>query len=290
MEFDLDLGIFLEFGLILGIRFEQVLGGLSRLKAMPLSALVCPSMSKDMSNNSINQREAQNCPIVGSNKKIICSNSIKTNRNELIRRSLSGINNDELQNLVRVREEARRPIPTSRRRIPVPAPRKMGVKQLIRFFENNPIPPYRPIPAPRTKKQQPVPAPRTRIGEKQRALKGFKSYEIGLKSDRDALVHLKNTRLALSRLFGTILNEIKGFKCVETLKVTFVKKKDDDDIDKTAYFNSRAQIVINPDDFLPSLQLTQQQILNGTGVWLSEGSGWTISSIDEHYINKVNCV
>ena len=243
MEFDLDLGIFLEFGLILGIRFEQVLGGLSRLKAMPLSALVCPSMSKDMSNNSINQREAQNCSIVGSNKKIIYSNSIKTNRKELIRRSLSGITNDELQNLVRVREEVRRPIPTSRRRIPVPAPRKMGVKQLIRFFENNPIPPYRPIPAPRTKTQQPVPAPRTRIGEKQRALKGFtKSYEIGLKSDRDALVHLKNTRLALSRLFGTILNEIKGFKCVETLKVTFVKKKDDDDIDTTAYFNSRAQI------------------------------------------------
>ena len=94
---------------------------------------------------------------------------------------------DELQNLVRVREEARRPIPTPRRRIPDLAPRKMGVKQLIRFFENNPIPPYRPIPAPRTKKQQPVPASKTRIGEKRRALKGFtKSYKIGLKSDRCA--------------------------------------------------------------------------------------------------------
>ena len=96
-------------------------------------------------------------------------------------------------------------------------------------------------------------------------------------------MQLQNTRLAISRLFGTILNEIKGFKCVETLKVTFVKKKDDD-IDKTAYFNSRARIVINPNDFLPSLQLSQQQILNGIGVWLSEGSGWTISSIDEPYI------
>ena len=212
---------------------------------------------------------------------------MKTNRNEVIKQLLSGIINDELQYLVRVREEARRPIPTPRRRIPVPAPRKMGVKQLIRYFENNPILPYRPIPAPRTKKQQPVSVPRTRIGEKRRALKGFtKSYEIGLKSDRDALVQIQNTRLAISRLFGTILNEIKGFKCVETLKVTFVKKKDDD-IDKTAYFNSRARIVINPNDFLPSLQLSQQQILNGTGVWLSEGSGWTISSIDEHYINTV---
>jgi len=32
---------------------------------------------------------------------------------------------------------------------------------------------------------------------------------------------------------------------------------------------------------LSSLQLSQQQF------WLSEGSGWTISSIDEHYINTV---
>ena len=76
-------------------------------------------------------------------------------RNELIRRLLSGLTDSEFENLVRVREEARhipdprrkreaRSIPTPRR--PVPTPRKMGVKQLIRYFENNPIPPYRPVP------------------------------------------------------------------------------------------------------------------------------------------------
>ena len=70
---------------------------------------------------------------------IIYSNSMKTNRNELIRRLLSGVTDDELENLVRVREEARRPIP---------APRKMGVKQLIRYFENNNLyKPPRPIPS-----------------------------------------------------------------------------------------------------------------------------------------------
>ena len=35
------------------------------------------------------------------------------------------------------------------------------------------------------------------------------------------------------------------------------------------------------------MQLSQQQILNGIAVWLSEGSGWVISSIDEHCINTV---
>ena len=150
-------------------------------------------------------------------------------RNELIRRLLSGLTDSELENLVRVREEAR-PIPAPRRqrqRRPIPTPRR-NVQQLIRHFEANPIAPYRPIPAPRMRKQQPVPATRARIGEKRRALNDFtKSDEIGLKSDRDALVPLQNTRLAISRLFNVILNEIKGFKFVETLKVTLVKRKDE---------------------------------------------------------------
>ena len=139
--------------LTLGIWFQPVLGSLSRLK--------------DIASHTSMQ-------MVRSNKNnIIYSNSMKTNRNELIRRLLSGVTDDELENLVRVREEARRPIP---------APRRMGVKQLIRYFENdNLYKPQRPIPAPRTKKQQPqpqlrpqlIPAPRTKIMEKSKALKGY---------------------------------------------------------------------------------------------------------------------
>ena len=40
---------------------------------------------------------------------------------------------------------------------------------------------------------------------------------------------------------------------METLKVTFVKRKDEHDIYRPAYFNSRAQIVINPNDFFTNL-------------------------------------
>ena len=100
-------------------------------------------------------------------------------------------------------------------------------------------------------------------------------------------MQLQNTRLAISRLFRTILNETKGFKFVEKFKVTFMKRKDDENLYKPAYFNSRVEIIINPNVFIPSLQLSQQQILNGIAVWLSEGSGWTIRSLDEHYINTV---
>ena len=73
-------------------------------------------------------------------------------RNELIKRLLSGLTDSELENLVRVREEAR-PIPAPRRQRearPTPTPMR-NVQQLILHFEANPIPPYRPIRAPRMK-------------------------------------------------------------------------------------------------------------------------------------------
>ena len=85
----------------------------------------------------------------------------------------------------------------------------------------------------------------------------------------------------------TMLQTTKGFKFVETIKAAIVKRKDNKNIYKPAYFNSRTQIVINPNDFRPDLQASQQQVMNSIGVWLSEGSGWAISSIDEHYINIV---
>ena len=103
------------------------------------------------------------------------------NRNQLIKRLLSGLTDSELENLLCVGEEAR----------PIPAPGK-SVKQMVQEYENNIIPPPppefidKPIPAPRTKKQKPVPDPRTKIVERRKALKGFtQSFEISLKNNLD---------------------------------------------------------------------------------------------------------
>ena len=166
--------------------------------------------------------------------KIIYSNSMKTNRNELIRRLLSGVTDDELENLVRVREEARRPIP---------APRKMGVKQLIRYFENNNL--YKP---PRPKKQeprpQPIAAPRTKIMEKSKALKGYtKSYEIAIKNDKDILEQLQNTRLAISRFPYDYMDSFERFN------ETQLPSKDD-------FFSQLTQDAI-----------TDEQYCHATKVW-----------------------
>ena len=56
----------------------------------------------------------------------------------------------------------------------------------------------------------------------------------------------------------------------------------------TEKFNSTTDLIINDTDIKLAIQASQQQILNKIAQWISEGSGWTIQSIENHYINIVN--
>lgn len=56
---------------------------------------------------------------------------------------------------------------------------------------------------------------------------------------------------------------------------------------KTAHFNSKTQIIINKNEVYPSIVKCSQQILNRISVWISEGSGWIVESLDGHHINIV---
>ena len=84
---------------------------------------------------------------------------------------------------------------------------------------------------------------------------------------------------------------MKGFKFIETLEVTFEKDTIDSktgkrvSIYKTAFFNGKAKIVTKVDDLEPELNMSRQEILNMIDKWVSEGSGWVIDRIDNHYIN-----
>ena len=75
----------------------------------------------------------------------------------------------------------------------------------------------------------------------------------------------------------------EGLKFIEALKVTFSKVSNNEVISKTAYFNSKVKTIINDSEIFESLQLSKQQILNVIAQWISEGSGWTIQSVDGHY-------
>ena len=168
-------------------------------------------------------------------------------------------------------------------RTPIPATRK-SVKQMVQEYEDNIILP--PTPKPRTKK--PTPLPRTKIEQVDKALKGYtKSYEIDIKNDKDPLIQLQNTRLAIEYHIIKVLTSMKGLKFVETLRVTFKKLSKDEIVYKTAYFNSKPKTIINNTEIPEALQSSKDHILNMIAQWISEGSGWTVESVDNHYLNIV---
>jgi len=207
--------------------------------------------------------------------------------------SLKKLSKSELIKLL-LKQEKKKPeiivVDDTKPRRPIPTPRK-SVKQMAKQYEEHLILPppefrddYKPVPAPGSKK--PVPTPRTKIEQVDKALKGYtKSYEINIKNNKDPLVQMQNTRKASEYHINTLLNEIKGLKYVETLKVTLKKLADDEAVYKSAYFNSSAQTIINQTEIIDSLQSSKQQILNKVAEWISQGSGWTIKSVDSHYLN-----
>ena len=255
--------------------------------------------------------------------KIISFNSMENHtKNQLLRELLDGITLDDLKILIDLKKEihsiqkpSRKPIQTPRKSVnqmakeyedtiiapppkfrdshkPIPTPRK-SVNQMAKEYEDTIIAPptefrddYKPVPALRTRK--PIPLIRTKIEETNKALRGYtSSYIISIKHNKDPLLQLQNTRLAIGHHIKKALSAMKGIKFNETLKVTFWKPQDDGWIYKSAYFNSKPQTVINDISINEALQLTKQQILNFIAQWISEGSGWTLQSVDSHYINLV---
>ena len=235
--------------------------------------------------------------------------------------NLINMNNSDLKKLSKselikllLKQNARKPMddkPVPKPRRPVPTPRK-SVKDMVKEYEDNIISPppqfrddHKPIPLPRTKKpsQAPIPAPRTKkqtsekpvpekrtiISQVEKALKGYtQSFDVELRNKKDPLLQLQKSRRAVEYLFNNLLVQTKGFKFVETLQVKFVKHSNDKKILKNGYFNSTTDLIINETDIKLAIQASQQQILNIIAQWISEGSGWTIQLIENHYINIVN--
>ena len=235
-----------------------------------------------------------------------------TNLINMNKTSLKKLSKSELINLLLkqekkpkiIIEDDTKPVPARKR--PIPTPRK-SVKDMVQQYEDNIISPppefrddHKPIPPPRTKKplQAPIPTPRTKkpvpekrtiISQVEKALKGYtQSFDVELRDKKDPLLQLQKSRRAVEYLFNNLLVQTKGFKFVETLQVKFVKYSNDKKIQKNGYFNSTTDLIINKTDIKLAIQASQQQILNKITQWISEGSGWTILSIENHYINIVN--
>jgi len=138
----------------------------------------------------------------------------------------------------------------------------------------------------KTKRIPPPMASKIRIVETGVALENFvKSYSIDIKHDKDPLKQLNETKGQILKHIRNVLSNKTGIKLVEILKITFKKPKGEDIEFKTAFFGSKASIIMNETEIKQSLILVIEQIIEGIGRWLSEGSGWSIESADRHYLN-----
>ena len=131
---------------------------------------------------------------------------------------------------------------------PKPVPRK-SVKQMVKEYENIIQPPdgYKPIPKPRTDRplqmrrppkptRRPPPIPKVKpaweknssqpkITQLQKALKGStKSFIVDIIDNENPLRQLNETNIFIKKHLIKELLLLKGFKYVETLKVTLQKK------------------------------------------------------------------
>ena len=280
---------------------------------MNVAASLHSSLPKLVPQNIDNTIHTQN--------KHTSKNNISYKYNIMNKNNLDKLTKDQLIDLLlkkpqpapRWKKQVKIPTPLPRRNkyIPIPYPRK-SVKQMVQHYENNIIAPPapfadrpkpwprntiipppkqlrdKPVPAPRMKKIPPVPLPRTEINETARAFQGFtKSYEVGIKNDKDPLVQLNTTRLAIAHFLKQLLPQMKGFKFIETLKITFKQQVGDEIIKQIGHFNSKPKTIINPQDLTPALDVNVEQIMNTIHKWISQGSAPIINSVNGHFINII---
>ena len=100
---------------------------------------------------------------------------------------------------------------------------------------------------------------------------------------KDPIVQLEASKLSIKNLFSDLLNETKGFKYQITVKVLLKKYKLNGEIEfAPVYFNSVTKTVIN---HRFRLENSFQEILYRIDVWINEGSGWIVESVEFQYTN-----
>ena len=125
-----------------------------------------------------------------------------------------------------------------------------------------------------------------KITQLRKALKGStKSFTVDVIDSEDPLHQLNETKNFIKKCLVKELLELKGFKYIETLKVTFEKKQGKGITTKTAFFNSKTKTLINAIEINEVLQSSREELVKAIAQWLSEGSGWTISSVENHFVN-----
>ena len=177
---------------------------------------------------------------------------------------------------------------------PVPLPRPKPVSEKVKKLIDEITPYYKPEAISEFNKI--LRDPKSLITEKDRALRNtVKSFEVAIIEGKDPTKQLYYTTPDVAK---ELERQQGGFKAYVTLHITFKKKKivfgETDGQEgqpeevfefKNAYFNSKAFTILNREEIEDALDKAAEEINNKIAVWLSEGSGWTIEVILQHYVN-----
>ena len=94
-----------------------------------------------------------------------------------------------------------------------------------------------------------------------------KSNDIELQDNLNPLNHFTKTKALVKSHLEDLLKDMKGFKFIETLEVTFEKDNINSktgkrvSIYKTAFFNGKAKTITKANDIEPELSMSIQEIL-----------------------------
>ena len=109
------------------------------------------------------------------------------------------------------------------------------------------------------------------------------TYKVEIIEKKDPTVQLEASKLSIKDLFSDLLNETKGFKYQITVKVSLKKYKLNGEIEfAPVYFNLWIKTVVT---HRFRLENSFQKILYTIDVWINNGSGWNVESIESQYIN-----
>ena len=109
------------------------------------------------------------------------------------------------------------------------------------------------------------------------------SYKVEIVERKYQIVQLEASKSSIKDLFNDLLNKTKSFKYQITVKVLLTKYKHHGEIEfAPVYFNSFTKTVIN---HRSKLENSFQEILYMIDVWINNGSGWNVESIQSQYIN-----
>ena len=109
------------------------------------------------------------------------------------------------------------------------------------------------------------------------------SYKVEISEQKLPTVQLEASKSSIKDLISDLLNETKGFKYQIAANVLLQKYKHNGEIEfAPVYFNSFTKTVIN---HRFKLENSFQEILYMIDVWINNGSGWNVESIESQYIN-----